>query len=69
VGDGLHAQNVTEGEQCRDCDFVIISASREWSLRPVLMVRRYVPNPLSVRAVEGGRRLKESVGLTTSPEG
>jgi hypothetical protein len=32
------------------------------------MVRRYVPNTLSVRAVEGMKRLKESVGLTTSPE-
>jgi nucleotide-binding universal stress UspA family protein len=34
----------------------------------VLMVRRYVPNTLSVRAVEGVKRLKESVGFTTSPE-
>ncbi len=34
----------------------------------VLMVRRYVPNTLSVRAVEGVKRLKETVGLTTSPE-
>ena len=68
-----------------DYDFVIICASREWSLRQVLfcsipdvvadradcsvlMVRRYVPDTLSVRAVEGMKRLKESVGLTTSPE-
>jgi nucleotide-binding universal stress UspA family protein len=34
----------------------------------VLMVRRYVPDTLSVRAVEGIKRLRESVGLTTSPE-
>jgi nucleotide-binding universal stress UspA family protein len=34
----------------------------------VLMVRRYVPDTLSVRAVEGVKRLKESIGLTTSPE-
>jgi hypothetical protein len=32
------------------------------------MVRRYVPDTLSVRAVEGVKRLKESIGLTTSPE-
>ncbi len=34
----------------------------------VLMVRRYVPNTLSVRAVEGVRRLKEVAGFTTSPK-
>lgn len=34
----------------------------------VLMVRRYVPDTLSTRAAEGVKRLKESVGLTTSPE-
>ena len=68
-----------------DYDFVIIGASREWTLRQVLfgsipdvvadradcsvlMVRRYVPDTLSVRAVEGVKRLKETVGLTTSPE-
>ena len=66
-------------------DFVIIGASREWTLRQVLfgsipdvvadqadcsvlMVRRYVPDTLSVRAVEGVKRLKERVGFTTSPE-
>ncbi|PQJ35290.1 universal stress protein [Salinibacter sp. 10B] len=69
----------------RDYDFVIIGASREWSLRQVLfgsipdvvadradcsvlMVRRYVPDTLSVRAVEGVKRLKERIGFTTSPE-
>jgi nucleotide-binding universal stress UspA family protein len=68
-----------------DYDFVIIGASREWTLRQVLfgsipdvvadradcsvlMVRRYVPDTLSVRAVEGVKRLKEAAGLTTSPE-
>jgi nucleotide-binding universal stress UspA family protein len=68
-----------------DYDFVIIGASREWTLRQVLfgsipdvvadradcsvlMVRRYVPDTLSVRATEGVKRLKEAVGLTTSPE-
>jgi amino acid transporter/nucleotide-binding universal stress UspA family protein len=34
----------------------------------VLMVRRYVPDTLSVRAVEGVKRLKEAVGMTSSPE-
>lgn len=34
----------------------------------VLMVRRYVPKTLSVQAAEGFKRLKESAGLTTSPE-
>lgn len=34
----------------------------------VLMVRRYVPETLRVKAAEGLKRLKESVGLTTSPE-
>ena len=34
----------------------------------VLMVRRYVPETLSIRAAEGLKRLKESAGLTTSPE-
>jgi amino acid transporter len=34
----------------------------------VLMVRRYLPDTLSVKAAEGFKRLKESVGLTTSPE-
>jgi nucleotide-binding universal stress UspA family protein len=83
------AQSVTEGVDAAmretDYDFVIIGASREWSLRQVLfgsipdvvadradcsvlMVRRYVPDTLSVRAVEGMKRIKESVGLTTSPE-
>jgi nucleotide-binding universal stress UspA family protein len=83
------AESVTEGIDHAmaetDYDFVIIGASREWSLRQVLfgsipdvvadradcsvlMVRRYVPDTLSVRAVEGVKRLKESVGLTTSPE-
>ena len=68
-----------------DYDFVIIGASREWTLRQVLfgsipdvvadradcsvlMVRRYVPDTLSVRAVEGVKRLKEAAGFTTSPE-
>jgi hypothetical protein len=32
------------------------------------MVRRYVPDTLSVRAVEGVKRLKEAVGMTSSPE-
>jgi len=83
------AESVTEGIDAAmaqtDYDFVIIGASREWSLRQVLfgsipdvvadrapcsvlMVRRYVPDTLSVRAVEGVKRLKEAVGLTTSPE-
>jgi hypothetical protein len=31
------------------------------------MVRRYVPDTLSVRAVEGVKRLKEAAGFTTSP--
>ena len=83
------AESVTEGIDATtaqtDYDFVIIGASREWSLRQVLfgsipdvvadradcsvlMVRRYVPDTLSVRAVEGVKRLKEAVGLTTSPE-
>jgi nucleotide-binding universal stress UspA family protein len=83
------AESVTEGVDAAmaetDYDFVIIGASREWTLRQVLfgsipdvvadradcsvlMVRRYVPDTLSVRAVEGVKRLKESVGLTTSPE-
>ncbi|NBC84761.1 MAG: amino acid permease [Bacteroidetes bacterium] len=34
----------------------------------VLMVRRYVPDTLSIRAAEGFKRMKESAGLTTSPE-
>jgi hypothetical protein len=34
----------------------------------VLMVRRYVPDTLSIKAAEGFKRLKESVGMTTSPE-
>jgi nucleotide-binding universal stress UspA family protein len=34
----------------------------------VLMVRRYVPDTLAVRAAEGFKRLKESAGFTTSPE-
>jgi len=34
----------------------------------VLMVRRYVPETLSIRAAEGFKRLRESAGLTTSPE-
>ena len=34
----------------------------------VLMVRRYMPNTLSTRAAERFKRLKESVGMTTSPE-
>ncbi|PEN13721.1 universal stress protein [Longibacter salinarum] len=34
----------------------------------VLMVRRYVPDTLSIRAAEGFKRIKESAGLTTSPE-
>lgn len=34
----------------------------------VLMVRRYVPDTISVRAAESLKRLKESAGLTTSPE-
>ena len=84
-----HADSVTEGIDAAmtatDYDFVIIGASREWTLRQVLfgsipdvvadradcsvlMARRYVPDTLSVRAVEGVKRLKESVGLTTSPE-
>ncbi|MFP4228982.1 MAG: amino acid permease [Salinivenus sp.] len=83
------ADSVTEGigavMEEANYDFVIIGASREWTLRQVLfgsipdvvadradcsvlMVRRYVPDTLSVRAVEGVKRLKESVGLTTSPE-
>jgi nucleotide-binding universal stress UspA family protein len=83
------SESVTEGIDAEmaetDYDFVIIGASREWSLRQVLfgsipdvvadraacsvlMVRRYVPDTLSVRAAEGVKRLKESVGLTTSPE-
>ena len=33
----------------------------------VLMVRRYVPDTLSVRAVESVKRLKEAAGFTTSP--
>jgi len=32
------------------------------------MVRRYVPDTLSIRAAEGFKRMKESAGLTTSPE-
>jgi hypothetical protein len=35
----------------------------------VLMVRRYVPDTLSVKASEGLKRLREAAGLTTSPEG
>lgn len=83
------SESVTEGIDAAmaeaDYDFVIIGASREWSLRQVLfgsipdvvadragcsvlMVRRYVPDTLSTRAAEGVKRLKESVGLTTSPE-
>ncbi len=83
------ADSVTEGVEAAmattDYDFVIIGASREWSLRQVLfgsipdvvadraacsvlMVRRYVPETLSVRAVEGVKRLKETIGFTTSPE-
>ncbi len=83
------ADSVTEGIGTTmdetDYDFVIIGASREWTLRQVLfgsipdvvadqadcsvlMVRRYVPDTLSVRAAEGVKRLRESVGLTTSPE-
>ena len=83
------AESVTGGIDAAmtatDYDFVIIGASREWTLRQVLfgsipdvvadradcsvlMARRYVPDTLSVRAVEGVKRLKESVGLTTSPE-
>lgn len=34
----------------------------------VLMVRRYLPEHWSMKAAEGFKRLKESVGLTTSPE-
>ena len=34
----------------------------------VLMVRRHVPDTLSVKASEGLKRLKESAGMTTSPE-
>jgi hypothetical protein len=34
----------------------------------VLMVRRYVPDTLAVKAAEGLKRLKESAGFTTSPE-
>jgi len=34
----------------------------------VLMARRYVPETLSIRAAEGCKRLRESAGLTTSPE-
>ncbi len=34
----------------------------------VLMVRRYVPDTLAVKATEGFKRLKESVGFTTSPD-
>jgi nucleotide-binding universal stress UspA family protein len=34
----------------------------------VLMVRRYLPDTLSIKAAEGFKRLKESIGLTTSPE-
>jgi nucleotide-binding universal stress UspA family protein len=84
-----HADSVTGGVDAalneRNYDFVIIGASREWSLRQVLfgsipdvvadradcsvlMVRRYVPDTLSVRAVEGVKRLKERIGFTTSPE-
>jgi hypothetical protein len=83
------SESVTEGVEAAmaeaDYDFVIIGASREWSLRQVLfgsipdvvadradcsvlMVRRYVPDTLSVRAAEGVKRLRESVGFTTSPE-
>jgi len=83
------SDSVTGGIDTRlaaaDYDFVIIGASREWTLRQVLfgsipdvvadradcsvlMVRRYVPDTLSVRATEGVKRLKEAVGLTTSPE-
>jgi nucleotide-binding universal stress UspA family protein len=82
------SESVTEGIDRAmaetDYDFVIIGASREWSLRQVLfgsipdvvadrancsvlMVRRYVPDTLSVRAVEGVKRLKEAAGFTTSP--
>jgi len=32
------------------------------------MVRRYLPDTLSIKAAEGFKRLKESIGLTTSPE-
>ncbi len=34
----------------------------------VLMTRRYVPEHWSLKASEGIKRIKESVGLTTSPE-
>ena len=34
----------------------------------VLLVRRYVPDTLAVKATEGFKRLKESVGFTTSPD-
>jgi len=34
----------------------------------VLMVRRYVPDSWSTRAGEGLKRLKEGLGMTTSPE-
>jgi amino acid transporter len=34
----------------------------------VLMVRRYLPDTLKVKAAEGFKRLKESAGFTTSPE-
>jgi nucleotide-binding universal stress UspA family protein len=34
----------------------------------VLMVRRYAPDTLAVEATEGFKQLKESVGLTTSPD-
>jgi nucleotide-binding universal stress UspA family protein len=34
----------------------------------VLMVRRYLPDHWSVKATTGIKRIKESVGLTTSPE-
>ena len=34
----------------------------------VLMVRRYAPDTLAVEATKGFKRLKKSVGLTTSPD-
>ena len=34
----------------------------------VLMVRRYVPDTLPTKATEGFKRLKERIGLTTSPQ-
>lgn len=34
----------------------------------VLMVRRYVPDTLPVKATEGFKRIKERLGLTSSPE-